>query len=130
MNAERELNEAYLDWRRLAESVGKCIEAGDWGQVAECQQAIRARQDRITELVPLVRDEGAKLGCDRTVKAATVNNTIMDLMSLVRRNQALLAMKKHAVCLKLDQVGLTVRNLRQIRRSYGGTRTACRTAFA
>jgi len=130
MNAERKLIEAYQEWHRLAEGVGRGIDQDDWNRVSVNQQAIRGLQDRISRLAPLARAERAQSRARQPGVQDPLRATLEDLIALTRHHQALLASKKQDVRLKLDQTGLIVGNLRQIRRSYVSPCPALHTSFA
>lgn len=130
MNAERKLIEAYQEWHRLAESVGRGIDQDDWSRVSVNQRAIRRLQDRVSRLAPAVRAERAQSRARQPGAQDPLRTTLEDLIALTRHHQALLARKKQDVRLKLDQTGRAVGNLRQIRRSYVSPCPALHTSFA
>ena len=130
MNAERHLNEAYQEWRGLAEAEGAAIGASNWGVVAACQKALQQLQERISRLSLAVREEWSKTGGNRAVKEAGLNATIHELIHLQQRNQTLLKGILETTRLKLDQFGQAGRNLKQIQRSYGSDRPAIWNSFS
>jgi hypothetical protein len=119
MDVERDLTQAYEEWRRLAEAEGEAIRARDWNGVAACQQALKNLQPRISRLSPAVRKAWSAPGVNRAVKEQELNTLLHHLIQLERRNQTLIATMKEAARQQLDQFGQVRRNLHQLRRSYG-----------
>jgi len=130
MNAERDLTEAYQEWRRLAEAEGDAIGACNWSLVSACQTALQQLQQRITRLSPLVRQEWSEAGRDRKARERALNQTIRELIQLERRNQTLLSAIQQATRAKLDQLRQAGWNLRQIQRSYGSASPASWASFS
>lgn len=130
MNAERQLVEAYGEWRHLAEIEGEAIGARDWMMVAASQTALRHLQERISSLSPTVREEWSKRGDERVVKERGLTAIIHELIGLERRNQTLLNSLQEAARLKLNQLDQAGRNLKRIQRSYGSTDPTAWTSFS
>ena len=130
MNVERDLTEAYQEWRRLAETEGEAIGAGNWSLVSACQKALQHLQERISRLSSAVREEWLKSGCRRAAKEERLKATITELIRLEQRNQTLLQAMKEATRVKLDQLNQAGRNLQQIQRSYGMDRPAGWSSFS
>ncbi len=130
MNAERDLTEAYQEWRRLAETEGEAIGAGNWSLVAACQKALQQLQERISHLSPAAREEWMKSKGSQGIKEKILNATINELIQLEKRNQTLLNAIQEATRVKLDQLCKAGRNLKQIQRSYGMERPAAWTSFS
>ena len=130
MNAERELSEAYLEWRRLAEAEGEAIGAGNWSLVSACQKALQLLQERISRISSVARHEWSKAGEDQTPREKALNTTVLELIKIERRNQTLLAAIQEATRTKLGQLQQAGRNLDLIRRSYGSLSTTERAAFS
>jgi len=130
MNAERDLTEAYQEWRGLAETKGAAIGARNWSMVAACHKAVQQLQERISRLVPAARKEWPRSGSNRAVKQSVLNATIHELIKLEQRNQTLLQAMKEATRVKLDQLSQAGRNLQQIQRSYGMDRPTGWSSFS
>ena len=130
MNAERDLSEAYLEWRRLAEAEGEAIGAGNWSLVSACQAALQLLQERISRVASAARHERAKAGGDQTLREKALNATVLELIKIERRNQTLLAAIQEATRTKLGQLQQAGRNLTQLRRSYGSVSPAVRASFS
>ncbi len=118
MNAERDLLEAYREWRRLAEAEGEAIRTGNWGLCAACQKALQHLRERITALMPSVREEWSRPGCDPAAKQQSLDATLRELIHLQQRNKTLLSAVRQATQEKLNQLGEARRRLKQLRRSY------------
>ena len=119
MNAERDLTEAYQEWRGLAETEGAAIGAGNWSLVSASQKALQHLQERISRLAPAAREEWSNSGGNRAAKEGILNATIHELIKLEHRNQTLLAALQEATRVKIGELGRAGRNLKQIQRSYG-----------
>ena len=130
MNAERDLAEAYQEWRRLAETEGEAIGACDWSLVSACQTALQQLQERISRLSASVRDEWSKSGGDRPRREKALNTTIQELIKLERRNRTLLDAIQETTRTRLDQLKQASRNLKQIHHSYGSVQPAAWAALS
>jgi chromosome segregation ATPase len=130
MNAERDLAEAYQEWRRLAETEGEAIGAGNWSLVSACQKSLQHLQERISRLSPAARKEWSKSENDLAAKEEVLNATIHELINLEKRNQTLLQAIQATTRVKLDQLGQAGRNLRQIQQSYGAGHPAFWNSFS
>jgi len=130
MNAERELTQAYQEWRRLAEAEGVAIGAGDWGLVSAYQKMLQQLRGRISQLSMAARDEWSKSESGRADKEGVLQATIHELIKLEQRNQTLLTALQQATRTKLDQLARAGWNLKQIQRSYGAVRPAAWTSFS
>lgn len=119
MNAERQLSEAYGEWRHLAEVEGEAIAARNWMLVSACQKALQNLQKRISRLSPVAREERSRQDRNGTINAHAMEATVRELIGLERRNQTLLNGLCEAARVKLDELGRAGRNLKQIQRSYG-----------
>src|SRR5258708_611158 len=118
MNADRELNEAYQEWRRLSEMEGEAIGTTNWNMVSACQKALQILQERITRLTPQARKEWCRSGADLAGREKALKTTIYDLIKIQKRNHTLLQSLKEAARAKIDSLGLANRNLQQIQNSY------------
>ena len=130
MNAERDLLDAYREWRRLAETEGEAIRTCNWSLCAACQKALKHLRDRITALMPGLRAEWSQPGCNRAAKQRALDETIKELIHLERRNQTLLQCIREATQTKLKELGEATLKLKQLRRSYGQTSAATRSVLS
>ena len=87
MNTGYELEEAYAEWRGLAESEGEAIRTQNWSQLAVCQKALGHLQERITDLTQAVR---AEAGPESPARELALRSIVGELIQLERRNQTLL----------------------------------------
>ena len=113
MSTRDTLDEAYSEWRRLAEAEGRAIRTGDWPFVAECQQALRQLRPLIDGLT---KQEAAAAG-QRTFSRAT----ILELIQLQQRNLQALEQRRQRLTAQMQELFRTGRNLRAIQRSYSPT---------
>ena len=90
LNAERDLLAACREWRRLAEAEGEAIRTRNWELCSACQNALQFLRERITALLPTVRDEWARAGGDHAARQQAFGDTLHRLIELERRNQTLL----------------------------------------
>ena len=118
MNADHQLNEAYQEWRRLAEAEGQAIQACDWSLLSACQQALKHLQTRITELSAAARAEWKKMGAARKEREAQINKTIFELIELEKRNSNLLNSIRENARQRLEQLDRARNNLKRIHQSY------------
>jgi len=128
MSAEHELYDAYEEWRQLAGSEGRAIDAADWGLVAACQTSLRQLQKRISKLSIAARTEWANAHVNPAVREQMLNATVRELIQIEQRNQILLVAAQAAARVKMEQLNEAGRNLKLIRRSYGIHRAAAWTS--
>ena len=118
MSANRDLQNSYREWRRLAEAEGEAIRAGNWMLVFDCQNVLRQLQPRIVRQTEAAHREWVNLGLDSEVMENNLNAVIHSLIELECRNSSLIDARQHLAqeeLAKLEQASLT---LRRIRRSY------------
>ena len=130
MNAETELTEAYLEWRRLAESEGVAIQSCNWSLLAACQKALANLQQRITNLSQAVRAEWQKPGSTHKAKEKKINATIHELIALEQRNDTLLKSVRETALQQLEQLDRSGQNLKRIQRSYSGEAPLAWTSYS
>lgn len=130
MNAETALSEAYQEWRRLAETEGEAIRAGDWGLLAASQRALEHLRDRITKLTDAAKTEWAQLGENFSGKEKNFRAVVSELIQLERHNMTLLAAVRQSFELRRAQLNQAGRNLRRIQRSYAPPRPAIWNSFS
>jgi hypothetical protein len=118
MNAERELLDAYHEWRRLAETEGEAIRTCNWSLCAACQKALQHLREKITALMPNLQKEWSQPDCNRAAKQESLDKTIMELIHLGRRNQTLLNALREVAQTKLKQLDQARRNLQRLKQSY------------
>jgi len=130
MTAERELLEAYQDWRRLAELEGEGIRACDWPLVDDCQKKLSALQARIIRLTSQARDEWRNRGDDLAQKENDLRQTVSGLIELERQNSASLSAARENTRAQLDQLDLARQNLKRVQRTYSPAGQALWNSFS
>jgi hypothetical protein len=118
MNTDRDLQQSYQEWRRLAEAEGEAIRAGNWMLVFDCQNALRQLQPRIVRQTEAARREWTALGLDPETMEFEMDTMIHTLIELEGRNNPLINARRWLAqeeLAKLEQASLT---LRRIQRCY------------
>jgi hypothetical protein len=118
VNIENELQNAYRDWRRLAEAEGEAIRAGAWGFVHDCQEAIRRLQSRLSPLAETARLHWDQVGSDGALRRAALRDAVDQLIDLERQNQARLQLRRRILSERREGLEQASRNLRQLQKSY------------
>ncbi|MFO1487716.1 MAG: hypothetical protein U1F65_04490 [Verrucomicrobiota bacterium] len=118
MSADHELNEAYQEWRRLAEAEGQAIQTCNWSLLSACQKALQNLQGRITTLSAAARAEWKKLGAAQKQREEQVNATIFQLIELEKRNNTLLKAIRETTHQRLEQLDRAGKNLKRVHRMY------------
>jgi hypothetical protein len=118
VNIENELQNAYREWRRLAEAEGEAIRAGAWGFVRDCQEALRRLQSRLNPLVETARLRWDQLGPDGAPGREALRGVVAQLIDLERRNQARLQLHRRMLSDRRERLDQASRNLRQVQKSY------------
>jgi len=130
MNTDHELNEAYQEWRRLAEVEGQAIQSCNWSLLSACQKALQNLQERVTRLSKAARDEWKKMGAGRVAKEKQNNATVRELIEMERRNNTLLQAIRETAQQQLEQLHRAGHNLKKVHQSYSGERTVAWTSFS
>ncbi len=118
MSADAQLQNAYQEWRRLAEAEGEAIRASNWSGLHDCQTALQQLQPRIIRWTGEAHQEWNRLGLDHASKQQELRTVIAGLIEIEWRNNALLNVlyqSTKAEQAELDQAG---QNLRRMHRSY------------
>ena len=130
MSADAQLQDAYQEWRRLAEAEGEAIRASNWTVLHDCQNALQQLQPRIIRWTEEAQHEWQRTGVDRSRKEQDLRTVIAGLIEIEWRNNALLNVlyqTAQAESCELDQAS---HNLRRVQRSYTQTRPAAWTSFS
>lgn len=130
MSAEKDLFDACGEWRRLAEAEGESIQTRNWGLVAACQAALAQLQPRLTRFIKAARGEWSRRGVDHANREKKFQTVMAELIHLERRNATLLGAMRQAMRIKLQALHRAGRNLKQIRRSYGGESSGAWSSFS
>lgn len=107
------LDDAYSEWRRLAEAEGKAIRLGDWRFVADCHQAVSRLRPVIDRLTQQTRQ-----GLSDANRMVFPRGTVLELIELQRRNLASLLQRRQKLSAQMEELSRAGRNLRDIQRSY------------
>src|SRR5262249_35436155 len=118
MTAEQDLQNAYLEWRRLAEAEGEAIRAGNWMLVCDCQSALKKLQPAIIRLTGEAQAEWSSPDVDRTAKENNLRATVTSLIELERRNNSLLDTRRQPPRAVWQHSRAPPRGLRRVQRSY------------
>jgi hypothetical protein len=129
MSADRELQDDYQEWRRLAEAEGAAVSRGDWLAVEACQGALRQLQDRINEHTALARQEWERSGI-RAARERYFRALVGSLLEIGHRNSALLAERRAQVRAEMEKLGMTGLTLKQVHKSYAPPSPAVWTSFS
>ena len=130
MNAETQLHQTLQEWRRLAETEGQAISNCNWPLVAECQNALRNLQPKISEFTQTARQEWAGLGPQQRSRQDTLRQVIGGLIEIESRNYARLTALRQTAQSRLEQLESAGRTLRQVHRSYSPGTPAAWTSFS
>jgi hypothetical protein len=130
MNADRALQDAYQEWRRLAEAEGEAISAGHWTLLFDCQNALRRLQPLIIRRTAEARREWEQNGLDCREKENTLCTLVKSLIELERRNYSLLEDRRHTAEMELAKLEEASLALRRIQRSYAPARSSFWTSFS
>jgi hypothetical protein len=125
-----ELQQAYREWRRLAEAEGKAIRAGDWGLVADCQRALNQLQPVITQLNQRLPEEGQSPASQCAAARHNSRATVLELIALQTQNLAALQQRRERLSAHVQRLLLTGRNLRRIQRSYATAAPAAWNSYS
>jgi len=130
MNADRQLQEAYKEWRRLAETEGEAIRSSNWLLVADCQTALQQLQPQILTRIQNAQEEWGRLGIDRAAREQTYRGVVAELIEIERRNSASLNAARETALTQFAQLEQAGHTLRQVQRSYSPTPAAAWSSFS
>jgi hypothetical protein len=118
MSASDQLQNAYREWRRLAEAEGDAIRQSNWPLVANYQSSLQELQPRIIHWTQEARNEWQDLGRDLTTEENSVRSIIGELIEIERRNSAWLNDLRAATEAEFSELQQSGHRLRQVQRSY------------
>jgi hypothetical protein len=130
MSADTQLQDAYQEWRRLAEAEGEAIRTSNWTAVHDCQAALQQLQPRIIRCTDEAQQEWTRLGADRSSKEKDLRSVVSGLIELEWRNNALLNVLNQAAKAEMGELEQAGQNLRRVQRSYAPARPAAWTSFS
>jgi hypothetical protein len=130
MSADAQLQDAYQEWRRLAEAEGEAIRASNWTVLHDCQSALQRLQPRIIRWTEEAQQEWQRLGADRSSKEQDLRTVISGLIEIEWRNNALLNVLYQAAKAESSELDQAGHNLRRVQRSYTQSPPAAWTSFS
>ena len=130
MSADTQLQDAYQEWRRVAEAEGEAIRNNNWPLVHDCQAALQQLQPRIIRCTEEAQHEWTQLGLDRTTKEKDLRSVVTGLIELEWRNNALLNVLHQTAKSEMGELEQAGQNLRRVQRSYAPARPAVWSSFS
>ncbi len=123
MEARNHLFSLYEQWRRLSLAESDGIQRADWAEVTRCQNAKHALQERIVTATDALKAEQAALGRDPQEAESAVRTVVSRLMELESQNARQLTRQRARAEAEQASFDQSSQNLRQLSRTYGGSRT-------
>jgi len=130
MSCEQQLEDAYQEWRRLAEAEGEAIRNRNWLVVADCQNALKRLQPEIIRRTDGAHAEWSRNGVNRESRENHVRGVITELIEIERRNGEWLDDARRVAQSQITQLEQAGATLRQIQRSYAPAPAAAWTSFS
>jgi ElaB/YqjD/DUF883 family membrane-anchored ribosome-binding protein len=130
MDVDDNLQDAFREWRRLADTEGEAIRTRNWSLVTDCQKALQHLQPKITGHLREAREEWTRLGPDADAKSTALRAAVAELIEIESQNNTLLNTLRQATLVRLDQLGQASRTLRQLHRSYAPAHPTAWTSFS
>lgn len=130
MSASDQLQNAYREWRRLAEAEGEAIRSSDWQRVDNYQNSLHELQPQIIRWTQEARQEWQHLGRDVASEENSVRVIVAELIEIERRNCAWLNDVREATQVQLRQLEHSGHTLRQVQRSYGPNPSSAWSSFS
>jgi len=130
VSPELQLQQAYREWRRLAEAEGAAIRSGHWLLVADCQKAIRELQPLISRLSDASRKAWAREGSTPEPGRREISDLMAEVFESESRNSTLLRSLREFARAQNEKLDRACRQLRQIHQCYSPSRPAAWTSFS
>ena len=118
MSANAELLELYQEWKRLTEDEAAAIRASDWAEVRSCQEEKHELQPRIIRATDAAK-KNPDAGFD-----VRIRECINELILLETRNSQALGKRLEAAEREMSELDRTATRLKQVHKSYTGSRSA------
>lgn len=128
MSADAQLQDAYREWRRLAQEEGDAIRANDWTAVSNCQGELQKLQPRIIHWTAEAQQEWSRLGVDRKARENSFRSVVSELIELEWRNNALINVLRQATLAELQKLDEANHTLKRVHRSYSQPSQPCQQA--
>lgn len=119
MDARDHLFRLYEQWRRLSLAESEGIKRADWAEVARCQNAKHALQERIIIATDVLKAEQLALCRDPRETESAIRAVVSRLMELERQNSLHLTQQRTRAEAEQASMDKSSRNLRQFSRAYG-----------
>lgn len=130
MSATNQLQNAYQEWRRLAEIEGEAIRASNWPKVQQCQNSLHELQPQIIRWTQEARNEWVQLNLDVTAQENALRAVIGELIEIERRNSACLNDVRQTTEVQFRELEQSGHTLRQVQRSYAPNRAPAWNSFS
>ena len=130
MSAGHELQNAYQEWRRIAEAEGEAIRQRNWPAVAEFQSALEKLQPRIIQFTNDARQRSERAEVVSSGAEKDFRTLIAEVVEIERRNQSLLKGLHEAAQSQVNQLEQAGHKLRQVQRSYAPPPPPAWTSFS
>jgi len=120
MDTAVDLMSVLAEWRRLTEREAQAILSDDWKKIAEQQQRKAQLREAITRAHELADAAPATRERAGGARESALHAAVTELVALETRNREVLSAKRLGLQAELERVNEAVRNLRGVRRTYGG----------
>lgn len=118
IDTNAELLELYQEWKRLTEKEGAAIQSSNWAEVRHCQKAKQQLQPKIIQASDLAKT-AQEAGSDFEGR---IRECINELIRLETRNSETLERMLEAVEQEKNGLDRTSHRLKQVQKSYTGSR--------
>jgi hypothetical protein len=121
MHTTDDLMSVLAEWRRLTEREAQAILKDDWKSVSEqqrCKVQLREAINRARDWAGAAQATSGRAGGGGEDK---LQAAVAELVALEARNRDVLSVKRERCQAELERVNEAVRNLRGVRRTYGGS---------
>ncbi|MBM3823949.1 MAG: hypothetical protein FJ404_13875 [Verrucomicrobia bacterium] len=120
----------YEEWRRISQLESEAIDNTAWTQVDSLQNSKYQLQSSILEATRALYTEASEAHLHRGRLDDEIRNVIQDLMLMERRNADRLALKQRELEHRRAELDRASRNLRQVHRAYGTSRSPAWTSYS
>jgi hypothetical protein len=114
--AQKDLFQAYADWRTWTEAERAGIMAGDWKRVEECQSQKSRLQTVIIQLTPEAQKETGK---DAPILERHLRLIVDELIVLETNNGEIISLQRAQAQAEYAELNKTSQKLRKVQRGYG-----------
>lgn len=121
MQTTDDLMSILAEWRRLTEREAQAILKDDWKSVSEQQRGKLQLREAINRARDWAGADQATSGRAGGGGEDQLQAAVAELVALETRNRDVLSVKRERCQVELERVNEAVRNLRGVRRTYGGS---------